>query len=105
MLPPFAKQMADQHQLSFPLLCDPGNRIAAQFGLSYPLAPQLHDIYRSFDLDVTKYNGDKSWTLPMPARIIIDSHGIIRETDIHLDYTTRPEPEETIALLKKLTAT
>lgn len=104
MLPEYAKQMAEHYQLGFPLLCDPGNQITAQFGLSYTLAPELHEIYKSFGLDVTQYNGDDSWRLPIPGRIIIDSHGIIRETDIHLDYTTRSEPQETVALLKKLTA-
>lgn len=104
MLGEYAKELAEQHQLGFPLLCDPGNQLAAQFGLSHALSPELQTIYKGFGLDVTRYNGDKSWQLPMPSRIIIDSHGVIRETDIHLDYTTRPEPEKTIALLKRLTA-
>jgi len=38
----------------------------------------------------------------MPGRIIIDRDGVIYDADIHLDYTTRPEPEKTIALLKQL---
>ncbi len=102
MLAEFAKEMVDQYQLGFPLLCDPGNQLAAQFGLSYVLAPELHHIYKKFGLDVPRYNGDDSWQLPMPSRVIIDRHGVICETDIHLDYTTRPEPEKTIAQLKQV---
>lgn len=102
MLGEHAKEMVDQYQLGFPLLCDPGNQLAAQFGLSYTLAPELHPIYKKYGLDVPRYNGDDSWQLPMPSRIIIDRHGVIRDTDIHLDYTTRPEPEKTIALLKHI---
>ena len=102
MLADYSQQLVERYQLGFPLLCDPGNQLAAQFGLSYPLAAELHPIYKGFDLDVPLFNGDDSWQLPMPGRIIIDRDGVIYDADIHLDYTTRPEPEKTIALLKQL---
>lgn len=104
MLTEYAKQLVDQYQLGFPLLCDPGNQLAAQFGLSYALAPELHNIYKKFGLDVPRYNGDNSWQIPMPSCIIIDRNGVIRETEIHLDHSTRTAPEKTIVLLKELTA-
>ena len=46
------------------------------------------------DLAVT--NGEDSWTLPMPARIVADSGGIVRATDIDPNYTSRPEPDKTL---------
>jgi peroxiredoxin len=38
----------------------------------------------------------------MPARFIIDRHGIIRYAESDPDYTTRPEPEHTLAALRAL---
>lgn len=35
----------------------------------------------------------------MPARYIVGTDGSIRYARIHPDYTTRPEPEETLAAL------
>ena len=38
----------------------------------------------------------------MPARFVIDRRGIIRSTESDPDYTTRPEPEDTLAALRAL---
>jgi peroxiredoxin len=38
----------------------------------------------------------------MPARFVIDRKGIIRHAQTDPDYTVRPEPEETVSLLRKL---
>ena len=53
-------------------------------------------------IDLNKYNGDDSWTLPMPGRFIIDRSGVIRYAEVNPDYTVRPEPEEVIGILKEL---
>jgi peroxiredoxin len=51
---------------------------------------------------LAKRNGDPSWQLPMPARFVIDRNGVIRYAQSDPDYTVRPEPEETVAILKTL---
>lgn len=76
--------------------------MAARFGLRFALPDYLRAIYASFPLDLATYNGDASWTLPMPARFVIDRQGIIRAADSDPDYTTRPEPEETLGALRAL---
>ena len=57
-------------------------------------------MYRGFGLDLEKANG--AWTLPMPARFVIDRAGIIRAADVDPDYTRRTEPAETVAVLRAL---
>ena len=47
-------------------------------------------------------NGDGTWRLPIPARIVIDPQGIIRAVDADPDYTRRPEPSQTVEILKRL---
>ena len=104
MLPKYSKQMVKKLELSFPLLCDPGNRVAEKFGLVFSLDPDLCKLYLKFGIDLERFNGNDSWQLALPGRAIIDTKGIIRDSDFHPDHTTRPEPEETIAKLKQLTA-
>ena len=58
--------------------------------------------YTQFGIDLTKYNGDDSWTLPVPARYIIDRGGVIRYAEIRPDHKDRPEPSDTIRALKAL---
>lgn len=94
--------MAQRHRLAFDMLSDPGNRIAAEFGLTFELPKELGQVYAKFGIDLKKYNGDESRTLPMPARFVIDSSGTVRAADVDPDYTTRPEPAETLRVLEAI---
>ena len=76
--------------------------MAAQFGLRFAFEEDLREVYRSFGLDLVAANGDDSWTLPMPARYVIDTSGTIRWMSADPDYTRRPEPEETLEALRAL---
>ena len=92
-----------QNGLSFDVLSDQGNAVAQQFGLAFPLAEDVRPIYLElFKIDLSRFNGDDSWTLPMPARFIIDQRSIIRAAEVNPDYTVRPEPSETVAALRAM---
>ena len=100
--PEHNRELVRSRGLGFPILSDAGNEVAARFGLRFTLPEYLRKIYAGFPLDIPAYNGDPSWTLPMPARFVIDPRGIIRYADSDPDYTTRPEPEDTLAALRAL---
>ena len=100
-LPTFSADLAAKHKLTFPILNDHGLTIAKAFGLVYTLPDDLKGVYiNAFKNDLAKRNGDPSWQLPMPARFVIDRGGVIRYAEANPDYTARPEPEETVAILK-----
>lgn len=94
--------MIERRHLTFEILSDPGNEVAARFGLRWTLPEYLREVYRSFPLELEKFNGDASWTLPIPARFVIDQKGIIRSAQSDPDYTTRPEPSDTLDALPAL---
>jgi len=98
----YSKELIQEKKFSFALLSDSGNRVAKKFGLVYNLPQDLKEIYQKFGIDLEKFNGDDSWTLPIPARYIIDTTGVIRYRDSDPDYTIRSEPEDTIQALKAL---
>ena len=93
-LPEHNQALVDKHALNFHLLSDPGNAYAAELGLRFEVPDDDKEIYAGFGIDLPKYNGNDSWTLPVPALLVIDSDGIIRATDIDVDYTRRPEPQK-----------
>jgi peroxiredoxin len=76
--------------------------VAERYGIKYKLPEDLKKLYQQFKIHLNEYNGDDSWTLPMPTRLIIDQAGIIRYAEISPDYTVRPEPTDTIAALKEI---
>ncbi len=82
------------------VLSDAGNTMASRFGLVFRLPEDLRVIYKNFGIDLEKYNGDDTWTLPMPGRFILDQQGIILRKNVNPDYTIRPEPEDIINTLK-----
>ena len=94
--------LIEKHGLNFELLSDPGNEYAAKLGVRYRLQEPVEKIYRGAGVDLPKFNGDDSWTLPMPTRLVVDSSGTVRVTDIDPNYTSRPEPEKTVEDVKAL---
>lgn len=71
--------------------------------MRWTLPEELKKLYLQFKIDLAAANGDDSWTLPVPARFIVDPRGIIRYARVDPDYTRRPEPRETLEALKQLT--
>jgi peroxiredoxin len=88
-----------EKKLGFDILSDPGNKVAQSYGIRYRLPDDLSALYLKFDINLPEFNGDDSWTLPLPARYIIDQASTVCYAKINADYTVRPEPEETLAAL------
>lgn len=88
--------------LSFPILSDTHNDVAAAFGLRFELPDYLVDLYKMLKNDLPSFNGDPSWTLPMPARFVVAQDGTIVYAEVNPDYTHRPEPESLLPALQKL---
>jgi peroxiredoxin len=101
-LPSYLRELKAKSKLDFDLLHDAGNKVAEAFGLAMDLPDDLIAVYSKFGNDLPKVNGDTVWRLPVPARFVLDRKGIVRAADADPDYTTRPEPEETVAALRAL---
>ena len=101
-LPAHGLSIVEKHGLSFDILSDPHNDYAQALGLRFTLPTELQAIYASFGIDLPLFDGDNSWTLPMPGRIVVDQSGIVRAVDVDPDYTLRPEPETTLAVVRKI---
>ena len=102
--PEHGLSIVEKNKLDFDILSDPHNDYAASLGLRFKLPSELQTVYSGFGIDLPLFGGDDSWTLPMPGRIVIDRQGIVRAVDVDPDYTTRPEPEVTLAAVKKLSS-
>lgn len=100
--PDVTRDLAIKHKLTFPIVFDDHLRIAKAFGLAFTLPDTLKAVYQGFGIDLPKNTGRDAWELPMPARFVIDKSGIIRAADVDPDYTVRPEPSATLAVLQAL---
>ncbi len=93
---------AAEHGMTSDLLVDTGNKVAERFGIVFELPDDLQQLYRRFKIDLEEYNGDSSWTLPLPGDYVLDRDQTIRYSAVDPDYTLRPEPGEIIAALQGL---
>ena len=76
--------------------------MAEAYGLVFTLPDDLREIYQKLGIDLARGNGDGTWRLPVPARFVIDRGGVIRAVDADPDYTRRPEPADTVEVLRRL---
>lgn len=96
-----SRKSVRQNELGFPILSDPDNDVAAAFGLRFALPTYLVELYKSLKNDLPAFNGDPSWTLPMPGRFVIAQDGTILYAEVNPDYTKRPEPEDMLPALRR----
>jgi peroxiredoxin len=92
------------NKLEFPILSDVKSEVANAFGIRFALPDYLVEQYRGFGNDLAVVNNDPSWVLPMPARYVVGSDGIIAYAEVNPDYTQRPDPSELLPVLDRLRA-
>ena len=68
------------------------------------LSDQLRALHDKWGMNLERFNGDRSWTLPLPGRFVPDRHGTIIHVDVHPDCTGRPEPTEIVGIRNTIDA-
>ncbi|WP_417221377.1 peroxiredoxin-like family protein [Achromobacter spanius] len=99
-----SRKAVRQNALTFPILSDSHNDVAAAFGLRFELQDYLVDLYKSLKNELPAFNGDASWTLPMPARYVVAQDGTIVYAEVNPDYTRRPEPSDMLPAIAQAVA-
>ena len=100
----YTRAMHKKLNLTFDILTDLHLKIAEQFRLVHTLPDYLRELYKSFGSTLDRFNDEPEYRLPMPARYVIDTQGIIRAADVNADYTIRPDPSKTLEQLRALAA-
>ncbi|MET1047684.1 MAG: peroxiredoxin-like family protein [Hyphomicrobium sp.] len=99
---PNSRKSQRQNGLGFPILVDHRGEVAYQFGVRWTLPDYLRQVQKELGADLTQFNGEDSWTLPMPARYVIAKDGAIAYAEVNADYTRRPEPSAIFPVLEQL---
>jgi len=92
------------NKLDFPILSDVKSEVADAFGIRFALPDYLAEVYKSFGNNLPVVNDDPAWVLPMPARYVIATSGVIAYSEVNPDYTQRPDPSELLPVLDRLRA-
>lgn len=101
-LPIFSRGRIRRHRLDFSILHDAGGHVAAQFGVDWQVPAELRRLYLALNVDLEKFNGEGGWTLPLPARFIIDRQQTIVYAEINADETHRMDLDGLLTALDGL---
>ena len=100
----YTRNLHNKLNLTFDILTDLHLKVAEQFRLVFELPDYLRDLYKSYGNALDRFHDEPGFRLPVPARYVIDSKGIIRAADVNADYTIRADPSETLKVLRGLKA-
>ena len=92
----------EKNELKFPVLSDVGNKLAKQLGILFPQPEAMRPLFKSFGTDFKTRNGDESLEVPVPATLLVDQKGTVRNSFIDADYKKRLEPTTAIEWIDAL---
>lgn len=85
--------------MKFEILHDTKNEYAAKLDLVHGFEPELKEVYLQLGANLEEVNGEPSWTLPIPARVVVGNEHNILSIQYDADYKKRPEPEDVLRVL------
>lgn len=91
-LPDHALTATEKHNLKYPVLSDVGNKFARQLGIVFRQPDAMRPVFQKLGHDLKGRNGDDSFEVPIPATLLVDRRGVVRNVYIDTDYAKRLEP-------------
>lgn len=87
-------------QGTFPILTDLDNGYALQLDLVFRVPDEKREAMSASGWDISPYQGNTSWLLPIPATFVVGRDGIIRARFVDPDYRKRMAIEDILAALR-----
>jgi peroxiredoxin len=96
----FAAEMKDEAGAGFPILIDMDNGYAMSLNLAIFVGVELRDYMSALGRSLPEYQGNDSWTLPIPATFVVGQDGRIRTVFVDPDFRRRMTLEQLTAALQ-----
>ncbi len=91
--------LTENHQLDFELLLDRDNLLAKQLGISIQLQDDIIPIYSSLGIELSTYNENNHYELPVPAVFVVNTNQNIIYKFVDTNYMNRINIDELIEQL------
>jgi len=96
----FAAEMRADCNANFPILCDMDNGYAMSLNLAIWVGAEMQEYMTKIGRRLPEYQGNDTWTLPIPATFVVGKDGRIKARFVDPDYRKRMTINELIAALK-----
>jgi peroxiredoxin len=95
----FAAEMRSEAGARFPILIDMDNGYAMSLNLAIWVGAELRDYMSSIGRNLPEYQGNDSWTLPIPATFVVGQDGRVNAAFADPDFRQRMTVEQLLAAL------
>ncbi len=96
---PFAAEMKADSNVRFPVLTDMDNGYAMSLNLAIWVGTEMEQFMKSIGRALPEYQGNDSWTLPIPATFVVANDGRIKARFVDPDYRHRMAVDDLLAAL------
>ncbi|KAI1207833.1 AhpC-TSA-domain-containing protein [Annulohypoxylon truncatum] len=101
-LPDSSLTTAEKQGLEYPVLSDVGNKFAHQLGIVWKQPDELREVFAKIGNDLEKRNGDDSMEVPIPATLLVDRDGTVKNMFLDANYAKRVEPDVVVGWINAL---
>jgi peroxiredoxin len=88
----------------YPVLSDMDNGYALMLNLAFYVGDEKKRLMQFAGWDISPYNANDNWTLPIPATFVVGSDGLVKARHIDPDYRKRMDVEAIVDALTALRA-
>lgn len=96
----FTKKLVRDNALPFRVLSDVDLDYTFALDLAIWAGPEIKDLYLERKLDLTRFQGNDGWFLPIPATFVVGGDGTVAARYIDPDFRRRMEVDAILAALK-----
>ncbi|KAI0482934.1 AhpC-TSA-domain-containing protein [Xylariaceae sp. FL0804] len=90
-LPDTSLSAAEKAGLEFPVLTDRHNALARKLNIVYDQS-SARGLHAARGIDLRARNGEDTWEVPIPAALLVDQSGVVRNAHVDPDYKDRLDP-------------
>jgi peroxiredoxin len=95
----FSSELRIKGELPFPILTDMDNGYALSLNLAIWIGEEMQKMMTGRQ-DLPEYQGNNSWTLPIPATFVVGQDGRIKARFVDPDYRKRMAIDDLLAALR-----
>ena len=87
----YGAALRDYAEAPFPVLTDLDNGYALSLNLAFWVGDDKREAMKAGGFDISLYNGNDTWMLPVPATFVVGCDGLVKARYIDPDYRRRME--------------
>ena len=87
----YSAALRDYAGAPFPVVTDLDNGYALSLNLAFWVGDEKREAMKQSGFDISLYNGNKTWMLPVPATFVVGRDGLVKARHIDPDYRRRME--------------